>query len=190
LNKGLIKKRLLKLKSEFEKEIKNIGKNGISNSLKDNTSELSSYDNHPADLGSETFERGKDIALKDSQKILLEKVHDAIINLEKGTYGICENCNKNIEDERLEAIPYTTYCIRCKKELEKDHRTRKRPIEEKILSPPFGRSFRYGDDYTGYDGEDTWQDVSRYGTSNSPQDVGGRLSYDEIYIDSDEDEEY
>ena len=134
MNKGLIKKRLLKLKSEFEKEIKNIGKNGISNSLKDNTSELSSYDNHPADLGSETFERGKDIALKDSQKILLEKVHDAIINLEKGTYGICENCNKNIEDERLEAIPYTTYCIRCKKELEKDHRTRKRPIEEKILS--------------------------------------------------------
>ena len=115
MNKSLIKKRLLKLKIEFEKEIKNIEKNGLSNSLKDNTSELSSYDNHPADLGSETFERGKDIALKDRQKILLEKVQDAIKKLEKGTYGICGNCNKSIEDARLEAIPYTTYCIRCKR---------------------------------------------------------------------------
>jgi hypothetical protein len=46
-------------------------------------------------------------------------------------------------------------------------------VEEYLLYPPFKRSFMDGSDYTGYDGEDAWQEVARYGTADSPQDVPG-----------------
>ncbi len=181
-----IKHRLYDLKDEFEREIKRIEELGLRESLKDVTGELSSYDNHSSDLGSETFERGKDIALRDRQRILLQKVTDALDKLEKGSYGYCENCEEAIEEERLEAVPYTTLCLKCQEEVESSSYNSKRPIEEKVISPPFGRSFRNGEDYTGYDGEDAWQDVARYGNANSPQDEGGLRSYKDVYIDSDE----
>lgn len=61
-----------------------------------------------------------------------------------------------------------------------------RPIEELSLNPPFGRTFRDDDDYAAYDGEDAWQDVARYGTANTPQDVPPAVDYDEVYVDADE----
>lgn len=62
-----------------------------------------------------------------------------------------------------------------------------RPIEELSLEPPFGRTFRDGDDYAAYDGEDAWQDVARFGTANTPQDVPPAVEYGEVYVDADED---
>lgn len=62
----------------------------------------------------------------------------------------------------------------------------RRPVEESALNPPFGRTFRDGDDYAAYDGEDAWQDVARYGTSNTPQDVPPAVDYDDVYVDADE----
>lgn len=62
-----------------------------------------------------------------------------------------------------------------------------RPIEEAVLEPPFGRTFRDGDDDAAYDGEDAWQDVARYGTANTPQDVPPAVDYDEVLVDPDED---
>lgn len=181
-----IKLKLYNLKDEFEREIKRIEELGLRESLKDITGELSSYDNHSSDLGSETFERGKDIALRDRQKILLKKVIDALDKLETGKYGYCEHCEEAINEERLEAVPYTTLCLKCQEKIEKSSYNSKRPIEEKVISPPFVRSFRNGSDYTGYDGEDTWQDVAKYGNANSPQDEGGLFSYKDVYIDSED----
>jgi DnaK suppressor protein len=37
------------------------------------------------------------------------------MRIEKGTYGICENCGRPIAEERLRAIPWTTLCIDCKR---------------------------------------------------------------------------
>lgn len=62
----------------------------------------------------------------------------------------------------------------------------RRPVEELSLEPPFGRTFRDDDDYAAYDGEDAWQDVARYGTANTPQDVPPAVDYDEVYVDADE----
>src|SRR5699024_11236237 len=49
--------------------------------------ELSSYDNHPADLGTELFERGKDLALTDHAESELERINEALHALEEGSYG-------------------------------------------------------------------------------------------------------
>ena len=96
-----IKHRLYDLKDEFEREIKRIEELGLRESLKDVTGELSSYDNHSSDLGSETFERGKDIALRDRQRILLQKVTDALDKLEKAPTDIVRTVKKLLKKKDL-----------------------------------------------------------------------------------------
>jgi len=40
-------------------------------------------------------------------------IRQALNQIAAGTYGICTSCGKKIKPERLEALPYTTTCIRC-----------------------------------------------------------------------------
>ncbi|HHY43023.1 MAG TPA: conjugal transfer protein TraR [Thermoanaerobacterales bacterium] len=185
MNLEYYKKQLESLKSRLEKQMESLSKRG-SEPLKDSIGELSGYDNHPADLGAETFERAKDLGLKDNSKVLLMKVNHALDRISEGTYGICENCGKPISEERLKALPYTTLCIDCKKSAENQEENSRRPLEEEVLGFPFGRSFRDGTDEVGYDGEDAWQDVARYGTSSGPQDIPGAVDYTETYEDGNE----
>ena len=74
-------------------------------------SELSSADQHQADLASETFEREKDFAvLETMQKELLE-VEAAFARLDDGSYGRCEVCGKPIGEDRLKAKPTARLCV-------------------------------------------------------------------------------
>ena len=132
--------------------------------LRDATQELSVVDNHPADVGSENYERAKDISLHEKNQMVLEKVNEALekLNTDNDIYGICENCGQPIPDERLDAVPYAEFCIQCKKESEGVPHDYPRPIEELNLNKPFSRTYMDDKDYTGYDGEDAWQDVAQY----------------------------
>src|SRR6188472_1867983 len=73
--------------------------------LSDSTGELSHYDNHPADSGTELYEREKDMALHAQVRHELEEVQQALDRIEKGTYGTCEQTGKHIPLERLQANP-------------------------------------------------------------------------------------
>lgn len=77
----------------------------------DSLSELSTVDQHPADVGSETFERTKDLSLQEDIAGRLEDVARALDKLDSGTYGTCEACGETIPDERLEAVPGARYCV-------------------------------------------------------------------------------
>src|SRR5690606_5005223 len=104
--------------------------------IKESIGELSSYDNHPGDHGTEEFERGKDLALNEHAEKELADVEYALEAMQEGTYGICQECKQPIPFERLKAIPTATRCI--------EHATErfiseKRPIEEQVLKPPFGQ---------------------------------------------------
>ena len=77
----------------------------------DSTSELSTVDQHPADVGSETFERTKNLSLQEDIDGRLEDIERAIDKLGSGTYGTCEICEKPIPDERLEAVPAARFCV-------------------------------------------------------------------------------
>lgn len=75
------------------------------------TGELSSYDQHPADAGTETFEREKDEAITTSIEQQIEEIDAALERVESGTYGKCEKCGVDIDPARLEAQPMTRFCI-------------------------------------------------------------------------------
>ena len=48
----------------------------------------------------------------------LTQIERALVRLKQGTYGLCEGCQKKIPIGRLNALPYTTYCIECQREME------------------------------------------------------------------------
>jgi DnaK suppressor protein len=68
------------------------------------------------EIGLRIIER--DAALRDEVMLALEKISN-------GTYGICESCEREIESERLEALPVTTLCIECKRREEAKDRLKR-----------------------------------------------------------------
>jgi DnaK suppressor protein len=50
----------------------------------------------------------------------LAQVERALQRLKHGAYGVCEGCAKKINVTRLNALPYSTYCIECQREMERN----------------------------------------------------------------------
>ena len=50
----------------------------------------------------------------------LRQVERAITKIKNGTYGMCEGCQAKIPVARLNALPYSTLCVNCKREYESD----------------------------------------------------------------------
>lgn len=71
----------------------------------DAVSELADYDQHPADMGSETFEREKDLSILESLEAELAELEAALQRVDDGTYGVDEVTGEPIPAERLEAYP-------------------------------------------------------------------------------------
>ncbi|MCL4401819.1 MAG: TraR/DksA family transcriptional regulator [Acidobacteria bacterium] len=44
---------------------------------------------------------------------LLREVQDALVRIEHGTYGTCQECEEPISPKRLDAIPWAHYCVKC-----------------------------------------------------------------------------
>lgn len=155
---------LLNEKSRLVSEVQALNRSGLDYELSESIGELSVYDNHPADIADVTFEREKDLGLKDNELELLANIEESLAKIENGTYGECDICGKEIGEERLESIPYAVLCIDCQRELEEDHPNNPRPAEEDVLERiPFEASSR-----VGFDAEDTWQAVERY--NETPKD--------------------
>lgn len=70
------------------------------------------------DLASARYEQGFAMRLKGRERVLLNKVEQALRRLESGDYGYCDICDDEINPRRLRARPVTTLCIECKEEQE------------------------------------------------------------------------
>jgi RNA polymerase-binding transcription factor DksA len=88
----------------------------------ENLSELSGVDQHQADIGTETFEREKDLSILEQVEAELADVEHALRRLDEGTYGTCEACGNPIGEERLEAMPATRFCVNDQAEAEREAR--------------------------------------------------------------------
>ena len=159
--------------------------------MRESLGELSLIDNHPADIATEVYERSRDVAQHDRLLHRVEAIDVALARFEEGKYGVCEHCGHEIPLERLEALPYTTVCTECSREEEKEeqHSLHRETVENELLNRPFSRTFNDGTDKVEFDGEDSWQAVARYGTSDSAQDLGINRDVadpNDVYEDADE----
>ncbi len=123
-----VKSKLLAKKRELEQVIAR-KKDDLMIPITESTDELSMYDQHPADVGSELYEREKDAGLLEMMELELQKLNDALNRYDKGQYGICSICGDPIEPKRLERLLNTTQCIQCARKT-RDNFTR--PAEEDI----------------------------------------------------------
>ena len=79
--------------------------------------ELSSAagDQHLADHASEMLDREVDESLEENAEQLVHEIDVAVARIDAGTYGTCARCGQPIPEERLEAVPYATLCLDCKR---------------------------------------------------------------------------
>jgi len=66
---------------------------------------------HLADHAPENIDG--DIAVLEAERGVLEEIQAALNRIDAGKFGICEECGSPIAEERLEAIPYVSRCIKC-----------------------------------------------------------------------------
>lgn len=182
------RRKLLALRAAYEEQLRSFRHGGLGQSLRESLQELSGYDNHPADLGSEIFERSKDLALRDQAMLQLQKIDDALAGIREGTYGRCRRCGREIPRERLEAVPEATLCLECRQEVERQEKIRRRPVEEEVILPPFGGLRAYKEisrwkDRQVYDGEDTWQELAK--TTEHASEAGSGSYYGPLDWDED-----
>jgi YteA family regulatory protein len=184
-----LKQMLLKERAVLEQKLDHTDHYGLNSAMSDSISELSAYDNHPGDLATEMYERGKDIALLEQDDLHLARISQALTAMDNGAYGACLTCHQPIPIQRLYALPDTQYCL--------DHSPRqivsdRRPAEEDFLTPPFGRtSMDEQSSYNGFDGEDAWQIVEQWGNSDSPamaENPGH--DYEHLMTEADENDGY
>jgi DnaK suppressor protein len=71
------------------------------------------------DLASSEYLQSFTFRMRGREKSFLEKIEKALIKIEDGTFGQCEECTEEISIKRLEARPETTLCIRCKEDQER-----------------------------------------------------------------------
>ena len=116
--KGLI----VSKKEELLSELGYLENSSMSATAKDQSGDLSSYSYHMADQGTDTMDREMAFSLASREGRYLHHLNEALERIEKGTYGICRSCGKEISRTRLEAVPNATQCINCKNAEEKKQR--------------------------------------------------------------------
>ncbi|MFP4548626.1 MAG: TraR/DksA family transcriptional regulator [Fidelibacterota bacterium] len=81
----------------------------------DNGEEMeSSYSFHMADAGTDSMEREKDFLWLSRAKKYLGHLNNALDRVSRNVYGVCIDCGELIPKERLEEVPHTQHCARCK----------------------------------------------------------------------------
>ena len=67
----------------------------------------------------DVVEREKSIAILAAMEERLASIKDALRAIERGTYGVCERCGKEIPIERLQVKPDATLCVTCQAEVDR-----------------------------------------------------------------------
>ena len=74
-----------------------------------------------ADAGTATFDRERDLSIRNNIRDLIAQITRAIRKIDEGTYGRCENCGNPIDAQRIKALPHALLCLDCKR---REERTR------------------------------------------------------------------
>lgn len=126
MRKAFLKKareRLLGMKKEILREIDAGIKEGRESGKDEG---MDAYD-----LASEERDREINMILNDRERGKLQAIEDAVERIDDGTYGECEECEADIAEGRLEAMPFTRLCVTCQAEREREEKLTRRVEEDR-----------------------------------------------------------
>lgn len=108
------KKLLLRRREQIRGNVKTLGDKTIGKNPAIESGDVSRLPMHMADVGSDVFEHDLNLNLVESEVNELQAIEEALERIEKGTFGLCENCRRPIPPARLKAMPHARLCISCK----------------------------------------------------------------------------
>lgn len=111
---------LIELRNHVTGQLDQHTEDTLKRSSKEDAGDLSSYGQHMADAGTDTFDRDFALSLVSSEQEALSEIEAAIQRIKAGTYGTCEISQKPIAKERLLAVPFTRYSAEAQKEIERN----------------------------------------------------------------------
>lgn len=124
MNKKELNKFKKAIEAERKKVLDDLGMLGeeINSLASSKNSRKQGYSNHMADIGTEAMEQEQTFLHASQGYDYLNALESALKRVEKGTYGICEECSGKIPTKRLEAYLAAKLCITCKAKQEKEYR--------------------------------------------------------------------
>ena len=123
------KQLLLDKRKEVMREMKRIQEAEMEYTAKEAAGDHSAYSFHLADQGTDSNERENNFRYVERDGRFLYHIDQALERIEKGKYGRCETCGREIGKARLEALPHSRLCIECKaKEEETDLKNHHSPV--------------------------------------------------------------
>ena len=72
-----------------------------------------------ADIGSDNYEQEFTLGLLQNDEDTLDMIESALVRIEEGQYGACVECGGVVPKTRLNAIPYTPFCVKCAAEIQR-----------------------------------------------------------------------
>lgn len=72
-----------------------------------------------ADKAASAYSKELNFSLSDAERNLLMLIEEAFTRMNNGSYAVCTNCNATIGEKRLQAVPWTPFCIDCQELQEK-----------------------------------------------------------------------
>jgi DnaK suppressor protein len=112
------KELLIQMRARLRGDLTAMADSTLKRTRSESSGDLSSMPIHMADIGSDNFDQEFTLSLMENDEGTLEQIEDALERIESGTYGACVECGGRIPKARLNAIPYTTHCIKCASELQ------------------------------------------------------------------------
>ena len=67
----------------------------------------------PADMAANAYTKELLISMSANDRRLLELIDEALARIEAGEFGECVNCGEQVQEKRLEAVPWARYCLKC-----------------------------------------------------------------------------
>ena len=109
---------LLNLQARLRGDLDQMTDEALKRNQPDSSGNLSNVPLHMADVGTENYDQEFTLSLIENEQETLDQIRDALGRIDAGRYGRCEECGAPIAKPRLQALPYTRYCIECARKME------------------------------------------------------------------------
>lgn len=107
------KQMLIALRGRLRGDVNAMADAALNKTRSESSGDLSSMPIHMADVGTDNFEQEFTLSLMENDEETLLQIDGALERIEDGVYGQCVECDGRILKARLNAIPFTPYCVKC-----------------------------------------------------------------------------
>ena len=119
---GLMKKRDEELKNfllDLQREIITGLKKSMADSIEEDVRMSFELIQDNADKSVDEHSKHVSATIASNKSVILDRINEAILKLEDGSYGVCDECGKEIPLKRLKILPFATLCVNCQSDEEK-----------------------------------------------------------------------